>query len=330
MPGIKLLIAIGLLLFARLALAGEPSNPLLLNHSLYVSEQGVYKFNADTLEQLWSSLTGVETFAPVASGQLILVGSTQGLYALNSDDGEIAWHIEKNRSIFSPVVAGQIFAGSLHGELYAINPADGGINWRRQFSGWIYSPAVEDASGILWSGGQQHTAFSLSMNDGSLLREYPTPQELVFSPVNLGNGQIAFNLFDGSTMIVHSRTGDVIGSLGGNVQPKDIYQYGETIYRSDRGGGLSAFSRDNLALLWTRPLVSGDLDMHPSLPGFLLLSDRNQSLILFDLQQNDEVQRLKLTGKWLSPIQINSTQFVYFKKLMQPPWILAVQSTAQY
>ena len=330
MRRINLLILIGLLFFSRLALAGEPSNPLLLNHSLYVSEQGVYKFDADTLEQLWSSLTGVETFAPVSSGHLILVGSTQGLYALNSENGEVAWHIEKNRSIFSPVVSGQVFAGSLHGELYAIDPADGGINWRRQFSGWIYSPAVEERSGILWSGGQEHMAYSLSASDGSLLREYPTPQELVFSPVNLGDGQIAFNLFDGSTLMVHSQTGDVIGSLSGNVQPKDIYQYGATIYRSDRGGGLSAFRPDNLALLWKLPLVTGDLDMHPSLPGFLLLSDRDQSLILFDLQQNDEVQRLKPVGKWLSPIQIESGQLVYFQKIMQPPWILAVQSTAQH
>jgi outer membrane protein assembly factor BamB len=249
---------------------------------------------------------------------------------LNSDNGEIAWHIEKNRSIFSPVVSAQIFAGSLHGELYAIDPVDGNINWRRQFSGWIYSPAVDERSGILWSGGQEHKAYSLSTSDGKLLREYPTTQELVFSPVNLGDGQIAFNLFDGSTMIIQSRSGDVIGSLSGNVQPKDIYQYGETIYRSDRGGGLSAFRQDNLALLWKRPLVSGDLDMHPSLPGFLLLSDRDQSLILFDLQRKDEARRLKLSGKWLSPIQIESGKLVYFQKLMQPPWILAVKSNAQH
>ena len=66
------------------------------------------------------------------------------------------------------------------------------------------------------------------------------------------------------------------------------------------------------------------------MPGFLLLSDRDQSLILFNLQQNDEVQRFEPAGNWLSPIQIESGQLVYFQKLMQPPWILAVQSSAQY
>jgi len=330
MRSFNLLIAVCLLFSMRLSLAGEPANPLLVNHSLYVSEQGVFKFNPDTLEQIWSSLNGVETFAPVSSGSLILVGSTQGLYALNRDNGEIAWHIEKDRNIFSPVVSTQVFAGSLHGELYSIDPDDGSINWRRQFSGWIYSPAVEEKSAMLWSGGQGHRAYSLSLSDGSQLREYPTTQELVFSPINLGGNQIAFNLFDGSTLIVHSRTGEVIGSLSGNIQPKNIYRYEQTIYRSDRAGGLSAFKQKSLALEWRRSMVTGDLDMHPAQPGFLLLSDRDQNLILIDLEKNDEIHRLEPVGQWLSPVQIDSRKIIYFQKLMQPPWLSAVQTTAQH
>lgn len=327
---LKLLSAICLILITRLSPAAEPANPLLLDNALYVSAQGVHKFNLDTLEKLWSSLTGVETFAPVSSGALILVGSTRGLYALNSDNGEIAWHIEKQRSIFSPVVSGQVFAGSIHGELYSIDPGDGKINWRRQFPGWIYSPAVDAESGLLWSGGQAHKAYAITIADGRLVKEIKTTQEHVFSPVNLGSKRIAFNLFDGSTLILQSPMGEIVGSLSGSVQPKDIYRYGQTIYRSDRGGGLSAFRLDNLSRMWHRTLVTRDLNMHPAQPGYLLLSDKDQSLILFDLENEGEIRRLQISGQWLAPIQVDARKIVYFQKLMQPPWLLAVQPIATY
>ena len=328
MRSLKLLGAICLILITRLSSAEEPANPLLLDDSIYVSEQGVHKFNPESLEKLWSSLIGIETFAPVSSGALILVGSTQGLYALNADNGEIAWHIEKEHSIFSPVVSGQAFAGSIHGELYSIDAGNGNIIWRRQFPGWIYSPAVDAESGLLWSGGQAHKAYAISISDGRLQQQITTTQEHVFSPVNIGNKRIAFNLFDGSTLILQSPAGEIDGSLNGAIQPKDIHRYKQTIYRSDRGGGLSAFKLDNLSRIWNRTLVTRDLNMHPAQPGFLLLSDKDQSLILFDLEKDREIRRLQISGQWLSPVQVDSRNIIYFQKLMQPPWLLAVQPTA--
>jgi outer membrane protein assembly factor BamB len=105
--------------------AAYPQNPLLLNDAIYVSQQGVYKFNRAQHEPLWSNLEGIETFELVTFAHLLLVGSTQGLYALDVESGDIAWRIEPQRTLFTPSVSDKAdvaYAGSVHGELYAIEP----------------------------------------------------------------------------------------------------------------------------------------------------------------------------------------------------------------
>ena len=130
-------------------LASTPQNPLLAVDALYVSYNGVHKFNRTTLERKWSALQGLQTFEPVMGKHLLYVGSPQGLYALDPDTGHQVWRIEESRTIFSPTVARQLYAGSLHGALYSIEPARGKINWRKQFPGWIYSPVVQPDSNQL-------------------------------------------------------------------------------------------------------------------------------------------------------------------------------------
>jgi len=90
------------------ALASTPQNPLLARDALYVSYNGVHKFNQTTLEREWSALQGLQTFEPVMGHNLLYVGSPQGLYALDPDTGQQVWRIEESRTIFSPTVAGQI------------------------------------------------------------------------------------------------------------------------------------------------------------------------------------------------------------------------------
>lgn len=326
MRKMKSVILLCLLLGLHLPVAAEPVNPLLLNHSLYVSAQGIFKFDANNLQAQWSSLIGITTFDPVFDGSRLLVGSTQGLYALDPQNGDILWRIEARRTLFTPSVSASLYAGSLHGELYSIEPAQGRIEWKRLFPGWIYSPAIDERSSSLWSGGQAHKLYALSKRDGSLLREINTAQELIFSPVNLGNQRIAANLFDGSTLILQAPNGEIAGSLTGRTQAGSIYRYHERIYRADRDGSLSAFGFDDFALRWRRSLLPGDLGMHPAQPGFLLLSDLDQNIILFDLRENSEIQRIHPRGKWTAPVQLDSGDIVYFKILLQPPWLVAVKA----
>jgi hypothetical protein len=100
-----ILIASYLLLASSPVQAAYPQNPLRLNDSIYVSQQGIHKFDRRQREPLWSSLAGIETFAPVAFENLLLVGSTQGLYALDLESGGIAWHIEAQYTLFTPSIS---------------------------------------------------------------------------------------------------------------------------------------------------------------------------------------------------------------------------------
>ncbi len=321
-------IVLGLLLAQQSVLAAYPQNPLLLGDSIYVSQQGVYKFKVGQEKPLWSSLGGIETFEPVTHGDLLLVGSTQGLYALEQNSGDIAWHIEKRRTIFTPSIARHAFAGSLHGELLAIEPQTGQIVWRSQFPGWIYSPVFNIASNQLWSAGQAHSLYALSMSNGTSREEIQIPQEAVYSPVDLGNDQLALNLFDGSTLVITASSA-MFKLLEGNSQPTDLRHDKDRIYRSHRNGTLSAFDRNSHELVWRKPFTEQDLAMHPSQPGFLLLSDRDRQLILLELEQHTIVCRLQPEGQWALPLQNAAGKINYFRKSMQPPGMSLVQPKAK-
>ena len=322
-------VATCLLLALRLAQAAYPSNPVLTGDSIYVSQQGVYKFEPNRPEPLWSSLSGVETFEPVIHETLLLVGSTQGLYALELATGRIAWHIEKQHTMFTPSISTWAFAGSLHGELYAIDPAQGDIIWRSQFPGWIYSPVVNEATTQLWTGGQAHRISALAATDGSQEQEIATTQELVFSPIDLGENRIAINLFDGTTIVIAALTGQKEGVLKGDSTPVDLLRRSKTIYRSHRDGTLSAFDAGKLEFNWRKSFTTHDLSLHPSRPGYLLLSDRDRSLILLDLARVDAACHMQPDGQWILPLQTDAEKIIIFRKSMQPPGLTLVQFHAQ-
>jgi len=324
-----LLITANLLLAMPASAAQYPQNPLVLDDSIYVSRQGVYRFDRNHEDPVWASLSGVETFAPVAYRDLLLVGSTQGLYALNAADGRIAWHIEKQHTLFSPTISDRVFAGSVHGELYAIEPGDGDIAWRRQFDGWIYSPAVSADDKLLWSGGQAHEIYALASADGSLLQQTATTQESVFSAVDLGDDQVGFNLFDGSTLILGASSRQIEATLAGDSQPTGLQRQGEVIYRSHSDGSLSAFVNAGRKLKWRRALLPQNLTMHPATPGMLLLGDQDRSLLVLDLAQDSVNCRFEHDGRWLLPLLLDSNEIAYFQSSMQPPGLRLVQPLAK-
>ncbi len=328
MPALRLLIITWLWLASVPALAAVPANPLLIGDSIIVSQQGVYRFDLKSGKSVWSSLPGVQTFEPVAHEELILVGSTQGLYALAADSGNVVWHIEKSKTIFTPSVSNQAFAGSVHGELYAIDTRQGQVIWRRQFPGWIYSPAVSRGSGLLWTGGQPHRAYALSTVDGSLQHEIATSQETVFSALDIGDNRVAFNLFDGNTLVIEATDGNALGNFAGDSEPYDLRRDGNTVYRSHRDGSLAAFDRLQLEPRWRKSLTKQDLSIHPSQAGYLLLSNRDRELILLDLSNNDDGCRMRTKGNWMLPIQVDNHSIIHFQKQMQPPGITLVQTRA--
>ncbi len=325
-----LFLALFPILLAQAAFGATAHNPLLVENDLYVSYNGIHKFNQASLEQAWSSLSGIQTFEPVMGERLLYVGTPQGLYALNPDNGEIVWRIEETQTIFSPVVGEFLYAGSLQGTLYSIVPGSGVIKWRAQFDGWIYSPAVLPDQGQLWTGGQAHQAFAIAIEDGRQLHALPIDQESIFSPQNIGRQQVAFNLFNGSTVIINTQTASVAGYLEGDTQPKNLDFDDNLIYRSARDGGLTAFDRSSYRQKWHKLLVTQELTMHPGNEGYLLMSDLDKTLILFNRQKGIEIWREQLTGNWFSPIQIDDKSIIYFQpSILQPNQISAVKIDAK-
>ena len=312
------------------ALASTPQNPLLTQDALYVSYNGVHKFDQATLERKWSALQGLQTFEPVMGNSLLYVGSPQGLYALDPDTGQQVWRIEESRTIFSPTVAQQLYAGSLHGALHSIEAASGKINWRQQFDGWIYSPVVQSDQNQLWAGGQAHQAFALSVNGGRRMHTIELNQESVFSPIDLQNQRIAFNLFNGQTAIINTVTAKIESWLDGSTQPKNLVFDSRLIYRSSRDGKLTAFDRNSYRQTWQKPIVGQDLTIHPSSSGQILLSDLDKILVLFDPQKPGEIWRNAIPGNWFSPIQVDTKNIVYFYSTnLQPYQLSAVRISAQ-
>ena len=322
------LAIVSLLINAQTSAAQYPENPYRVGASIYVSHQGVYRFDSTHTQPLWSSLVDVETFAPVVAGDLLLVGSTQGLYALQLADGAIAWHIEKQHTLFTPSIADQAYAGSVHGELYAVKPGDGAITWHKSFAGWVYSPAISADSKSLWTGGQAHEVYALASDDGRVLQKIATSQETVFGAVDLGNTQVAFNLFDGSTVVVSSDSRQIEKTLRGNSQPTGILRQGNEIFRSHSDGSMSAFARADLTLKWHRSLTPQNLAMHPSMPGYLLLGDLDRKLLLVNLAGETELCELAGEGQRLLPMQLDNGKVIYFRKSLQPPVLKLVQVSA--
>ena len=304
--------------------ADYPQNPLALDGAIFVSHAGVYRFDEGRTAPSWHSLAGIETFAPVAHEELLLVGSTRGLYALERASGAVRWHIEPAHTLFSPAIGRDAYAGSLHGEIYAIRPDDGAIRWRRQFDGWIYSPAIGGDGESLWSGGQMHALVGLAAADGRERRRIETRAESVFSPLDLGDGRAAFNLFDGSTRVIDMTGGATLADVRGDAQPSGLERDGDSIFRVDRGGKIDVVDADGLALRRQLDLDSRDLALHPSLDGALLVSDIDRKLWLIGTGAGDRPCRLNPAGRWLGPLQRDAGTIIYFEMGWNPPGLTQV------
>ena len=327
-----ILLASCLLFIAVTVQAAYPQNPLLHDETIYVSHQGIFKFHREQREPLWSTLNNIQTFDPVLIENLLLVGSSRGLYALDPETGSMVWHIESEHTVFSPHSSdksGVTYAGSLHGELYAIKPRDGSIEWRQQFDGWIYSPVIDDKTARLWTGGQKHQLYAIDSQYGRLLHQITTTQESVFSPQDIGGNQIAFNLFDGSTVVVDMAAAKVKAIISGDSTPSGIHAVGDNLYRSHRDGTLSAFNRQSFALGWRRTLAPRDLVMHPSQPGHLFLGDNGRSLVLLDLTRPGESCQIQHDLPWWLPLHYNKHNIIHFQKTIQPGGMVLIQTEAQ-
>jgi outer membrane protein assembly factor BamB len=172
-----------------------PSNPYTSPDTSYISGDGLHAIDKQG-NRLWVVLTDKHLFDPVVLDAMILVGSSDGLFAVNRHNGEVVWQQGKGRTWFSPVVSNQhAYAGTLDDGVIAVDLSDGQVLWQKRLSGWVYTPAW--LNGRLVTGGSDHKLWALDPNDGAVLWEREVTQELVYSPVSLGDSTLVAT-FDGS------------------------------------------------------------------------------------------------------------------------------------
>lgn len=247
----------GLLVASPPALAGaqivHPLNPSVSDDAIYVSSQGVVRFDRGTLERVWRALPGIHTFEPVVTPQAVLVGSTQGLYALAPDSGATRWHLPSAEALFSPTVsAATAYVGGQDGSLRAVAIGTGEVLWERRLHGWIYPPAVVD--GVVVAGGSGAILHGIEARSGRTRWTRELAQELVYRPVAAGRGRVIVTTFAPEVALVDVAGGRVVWRRADPTPSFPPAVAGDRLYAGAFDGTLKARRLRDGRVLWERPL----------------------------------------------------------------------------
>ncbi|GGX77085.1 hypothetical protein GCM10007160_00310 [Litchfieldella qijiaojingensis] len=184
-----------------------PSNPLLSEHAVFVSHEGIARIDRRTGETVWTALTGEQTFEPVIAAGWLLAGTSSGLVALSPESGEVIWRRFTDEVVFSPSVADNLaFIAGRDGRLRALDLPSGEVRWTRQFDGWVYPPAVQD--GVLITGGQDARLWALEPVTGTSVWEIALQQELVYRPI-AGKTLVYVTTFAGELLALNPTDGSI-------------------------------------------------------------------------------------------------------------------------
>lgn len=272
-----------------------PANPALEGGTVYLSEQGIVAFDLEHRQPLWSALTGEWTDAPVALGDIVLVGSSRGLYALAAEDGRIRWHLATRSRLFSPVVSdGIAYAGSEEGLLRAVEVATGELQWQRSFPGWVYSPAVSGSQ--LVTGGQSHRLYALEAESGELRWERPLNQELVHHPVALEDGKVIVTTFAGEVMVVAGESGRLHWYVRDTVANLSAMVGQDRLFFNTFGGWLKARRPSDGALLWAVRLQEPEPSTVEEDGSWVWTYDGSGSILTLDASTGQLVWQTPVSG----------------------------------
>lgn len=282
-----LLSAILILLFAIRALsaaepgAAGPSNPFFTDDAIYLSADGLTKYDRRSLSPRWRVLAGMELSDPVASGSLVFAGGSSGLFALQADSGEVVWEREMAGRQFSPVVVGDtVIAASEEGVLAAVDTRSGAIRWSRKFDGWIYPPAV--AGGVLVVTGSERVLYGLEPETGAERWRSILPQEPAYGPRSVAGRYAVVNAFDGSIRMVRGADGAMVWVAKDGVASQAPVVFGEILYFPGYDGVLRARAATDGTLLWSRR-THGALALPPDpSAGLLIVGSGDGEIVALD------------------------------------------------
>ncbi|MES9958574.1 MAG: PQQ-binding-like beta-propeller repeat protein [Sedimenticola sp.] len=194
-----------------MAQAGEsvyPGNPARFQQALYVTTDGLSRFDPDSGRAVWRVLEGMHLYEPVVKGDVVFVGSTAGLHAVDGASGKIRWHHAYAGPVFSPVLNGEVlYLAGQDGVLRSLLAASGELLWQaKPGAGWVYPPVVEE--GLVVTGGQDGVVWAMDAASGEIVWQRRLDNELVYRPLLTDRGSLVVTSFGGDVVALDLLTGD--------------------------------------------------------------------------------------------------------------------------
>jgi|GEM_PF-1941143 len=296
------------LLYPQFSDAGPvkyPVNPLITKQAVYISSNGITRFNKISLKATWHTLKGIQTYEPVLAGHLLLAGSNQGIFALNKNTGKIVWHLQTGSTLYSPTIAEHIaYIAGVNGILRAVTIKSGRILWTKKFAGWIYPPAI--IGDILITGGQHAVVWGIDKNSGDIIWEKDlSGEELVYRPIVLPTTKVLLTTFGAKTIAISAQDGSTAWKFSTKTAASNPVVFKHQLFLNGFDGSMVSLDYRTGAAVWTQSLNTGLLFPATADKGILLTGDDEATVTLIDLQ----------TGKILN-------QFNNHRQMIASPFII--------
>jgi len=311
--GIALGVALSVLGGTAARAAADPgsANPHVGARHLYLSSGGVVCLERGSLQTVWRALGGRQTFEPVVTPELVLVGSSAGLYALERASGAVRWRAAPRSTVFSPVVAGDTaFAGGKDGTLRAVRVGTGEVLWERRFEGWVYPPAL--AAGRLVVGGQASRLYGLDPATGQVVWRRRLGQELVYRPVAVPGGPVVVTTFKPEVVALSASSGEVLWRRADTVPSFPPAVTGERLWLGAFDGAVRVRRLEDGALVARHP-VGGVLSLPPRVAsGTVLVGSRQGGVAAFDRRSGERLWHRQLPAAFAaSPVLVDGRVLVF-------------------
>lgn len=257
-----------LLLYPLASMAAFESDIAESAYPLILSDAGLYAFDRDSRQLLWSQLKGVRTSSPVVTDGLVVVSSSTGLYGFDLVSGKPVWKRIDQPTGFSVVLDEErlLLAGQ-DGRLQALNISDGSLIWQRHFPGWVYPPAR--SGDLIFTGGSDGHLWAIDRLTGEVQWSLELGQEMVSSPIATAEKHIVTSTF-GQQVIALDPAGNTLWRRHYPTVLTQPVVVGEQILFSGYDQSLIAIDASNGDIQWRRQIPERLSTVLTSKPGSIV------------------------------------------------------------
>jgi len=303
------------LFYAQISIAGSvsyPVNPLLTKQAVFISANGITRFDKLSLKADWHTLKGIQTYEPVLAGHLLLVGSNQGVFALNRKTGKIVWHLYSGSILYSPTIAKQIaYIAGVNGLLRAVVVKTGRILWTKKFTGWIYPPAM--TGNVLVTGGQHAVVWGIDKTSGDKIWEKDlSGEELVYRPVVLPGGKVLLTTFGAKAIAISAKNGLTAWMFSTKTAVSNPVLFKHQLFLNGLDGSVLALDSRTGIFIWKQPLKNGLLFPAVIHDGRLLTGDDEGTVYFIDLKTG------KILEQYINHQKMIASSFIIGSSVILP------------